>query len=161
MLDLLAILPPPNDLEDALRLAVVLAIPVSAILGIAAWATVVGHAKQRRLEREAYYRGELNKKLAEEGRLSVTELLSAREDELRQQWLKRREAFKGAGIVIAALGLAMVAGMGAAGEEEALIAGFVPMFLGGALLGYGTLLYPSWSSVRGRHEQRDGGPKST
>ena len=141
-------------LEDSIAWNVqslgILLIPVSAIIGFATWASVVGFARQRRLEREAYYRGEVNKKLVEEGKLSVPQLIAAREEEMHRQWLKRREAFKGAGIVLAALGLAIVAAMGAADNDEAMGAGFVPMFLGGALLAYGTGLYPAWETVRGK-----------
>ena len=143
--------------SDDLMMAVLL-IPIAGIIGFSVWASVVGFARQRRLEREAYYRGEVNKKLVEEGRLTVADLVAAREDELRRQWLKRREGFKGAGIVLFGLGLAIIGGMGAANEEEGMVAGLVPFFLGSSLLAYGLWLYPRWETVRGKREPGAGGP---
>lgn len=105
----------------------VLMVSIFSFLSVASWADA------RRREREAYYKSELLKKIAEStaaGANSAIEVL--REDE-RMQARRRREGARGGGLVMIGIGLsALLAGLNH--QEPIWLVGAIPLFIGAALL---------------------------
>ncbi len=99
---------------------------------------------ERRREREAYYRSETLRKIAESqgaGSVSVVEFL--REEE-RNAVHRRREGQKLGGLVTIGVGIGMMIFLRAMerNEEPAYLVGLIPLFVGVALLGYAYFLAP-------------------
>ncbi len=112
-------------------------IALFSFLGVASW------SEARRKEREAYYRSETLKKIAEssgEGAKSALELIREQE----KNAVKRRlEGMKIGGLVTAALGIGvMVLLRGLVREEPVYLVGLIPLLIGVALLLYPLLLAP-------------------
>jgi len=131
----------------------IVAIIVVAIFWLAlfCWLTVVGWAKQRRKEREAFYRHETEKKLVDTGGASVDQLLKLRYDEDCKRWALRREGLKLGGLITAAAGLGLVLAppLLKTGKLSISALGWIPLGIGVALLLYAYLLYPQFSGELG------------
>jgi ferric-dicitrate binding protein FerR (iron transport regulator) len=102
---------------------------------VAAW------SEARRKEREAYYKSETLKKIAEssgEGARSALELLREQE----KNAVKRRvEGMKLGGLVTAAAGIGIIALLhGIVHDEPVYLSGLIPLLIGLALLLYPFLL---------------------
>jgi hypothetical protein len=112
-------------------------IAVFSFLGVASW------SEARRKEREAYYRSETLKKIAEssgEGAKSALELMREQE----KNFAKRRlEGLKIGGLVTAAIGIGVMVFLhGVEHEEPVYLAGVIPLLIGVALLIYPLMLAP-------------------
>lgn len=116
----------PNSLSSAL----ILLIPIVATLGIAVFLTVVGWAKQRRLEREAFYRSQLHQRMLERDQLSVEYLEKERAQRWRMTWQRRRDALRLGGFLLLAMGAALFVTLSVVGDSEAPPVGFIPAALG-------------------------------
>lgn len=108
------------------------------------WLTVVGWAKNRRMEREAYYRYETERRLLDKGAAGATQILRLRQEEERARWLKRRESLKLGGVLLATLGAGILVGLQFVdtGDLSLSGAGGIPLIIGAALLLYAYVLYP-------------------
>lgn len=116
-----------------------LAIPIAcfSFLAVAIW------AKNRRLEREAYYRNETLKKIAESQGPSANAALEFLREHEKIEAVRRLEGLKLGGLVTIAVGLGFLTVLWATGSSRhALVAGFVPFLVGLALLAYAYLLAP-------------------
>jgi hypothetical protein len=113
------------------------AIAVFSFLAVASWSDA------RRREREAYYRSETIKRIAEAqgaGAAAALELLRA-EDKIAAG--HRREGIRLGGLVTTFVGIAvMVLLLGLELEEPVYLAGLVPLAVGAALLIYSYFLAP-------------------
>lgn len=129
--------------EDATTTMALIAVAVIYV-ALFCWLAVVGWAKHRRLEREAYYRHETEKRLLEKGEAGARQILSLRNEEERTRWLRRREGFKVAGLITTALGAAILVSLQIidTGEYSLAGAGGFPLIIGFTLLLYAYLLYP-------------------
>ena len=112
-------------------------IALFSFLGVASWSDA------RRKEREAYYKNETLKKIAEssgEGARSALELLREQE----KNAVKRRlEGMKLGGLITAAVGIGLMVFLhGVEHEEPAYLVGLIPLLIGLALLIYPFLLAP-------------------
>jgi hypothetical protein len=112
-------------------------IALFSFLGVASW------SEARRKEREAYYKSETLKKIAEssgEGAKSALELIREQE----KNAVKRRlEGMKIGGLVTAAVGIGLMVFLhGVEHEEPAYLVGLIPLLIGVALLLYPLLLAP-------------------
>jgi len=127
-----------------------MALPMFMFLSIAAIAlfsfvAVATWSAERRREREAYYKSETLKKIAESqspGGASALELLREQE---RIAARRRREGQKLGGLITAAVGLGMMiflAGVGRNDPEPAYLVGLIPLLIGAVLLLYGYFLAP-------------------
>ena len=117
-------------------------IALFSFVAIAAW------ADSRRREREAYYKSEMVKKLAEgEGPRAGSALEFLREQE-RFRMQRQREGIKLAGLVTAATGLAVLPLLWAlVPGQPVYLAGLVPLLIGLALLAHVYILAPKeWES---------------
>jgi hypothetical protein len=109
-------------------------------LGLWAFVSIVTWADVRRREREAYYKHETFKKLAEmpvEGGLALL-----REDE-KQAWRRRREGMKLGGLTSAASGIGLMVFIYAmVPDRPGYLVGVIPLLIGIALLAYSYVLAP-------------------
>jgi hypothetical protein len=127
-------------MEPVALLFSVVAIPGVALfsfLAVAVW------AGSRRKEREAYYRSEVLKKIAEaQGSGSATALELMREDQ-RAADHRRREGTLLGGLVLTGVGLALMVFLKALiSDAPVYLCGLMPLFIGFALLGYSYFLAP-------------------
>ena len=112
-------------------------IALFSFLGVASWSDA------RRKEREAYYRSETLKKIAEssgEGAKSALELMREQE----RNFVKRRlEGMKIGGLITVAVGVGLMVFLhGVEHEESVYFVGLIPLLVGVALLLYPLLLAP-------------------
>jgi len=112
-------------------------IALFSFLGVASW------SEARRKEREAYYKSETLKKIAEssgEGAKTALELIREQEKNFAK---RRNEGLKIGGLVTAAIGIGvMVFLRGIVHEEPVYLAGVIPLLIGVALLIYPLMLAP-------------------
>jgi hypothetical protein len=117
----------------------VASIALFSFMAVATW------SKERRREREAYYKSETLKKIAETqggGGSSAIEFLHENE---KYAALRRREGLKLGGLVTIAVGMSMMIFIKAADRNDpdpAYLVGIIPLFIGAALLGYAYFLAP-------------------
>jgi len=125
-------------------------LPLFAFLSVTmiacfSFVTVAVWSDQRRREREAYYRYETVKKIAESpgsGNSSAVEFL--REEE-KVSARRRRETQKLGGLITSAVGLALMGFIKAMDQNDrvpAYLVGLIPLMVGVALLAYAYLLGP-------------------
>jgi hypothetical protein len=118
-------------------------IPIIGSIALFSFLAVTTWADARRREREAYYRSETLKKIAEssgEAARSAMELLREQE----KNAVKRRlEGLKLGGLVTAAVGIGVMALLrGLVHDDPAYLAGLIPLLIGLALLLYTFMLAP-------------------
>lgn len=115
----------------ALAVPVVGSIALFSFLGVASW------SEARRKEREAYYRSETLKKIAEtsgEGAKSAMELL-LEQDRIAAR--RRLEGIKLGGLITSAVGIGMMIFLRAMERvEPAYLVGLLPLLVGAAMLIY-------------------------
>ncbi len=118
-------------------------IPVVGSIALFSFLAVASWSDARRREREAYYKNETLKKIAEssgEGARAAIELLREQE----KSTVKRRlEGMKLGGLITAVVGIGvMVLLHGLEHDEPVYLAGLIPLLIGVALLTYAFLLAP-------------------
>jgi hypothetical protein len=111
------------------------AVALFAFIAVASW------SDSRRKEREAYYRSETLKKVAEsQAGASVLELFR---EEQRYADRKRREGLKIGGLLNIAVGIGLMIFLRSLVHEEPVyLVGVIPLLIGAALLGYALFLAP-------------------
>ena len=115
--------------------APVMMIGVFALLSISAWSNA------RRKEREALYRAELMKKVAESAGAGGTTVLEMLREDERASRKRRREGQKFGGLVAVATGLGIMAFLSVIERHEpAFMVGLIPLFVGLAMLVYAYLI---------------------
>jgi hypothetical protein len=118
-------------------------IPIVGSIALFSFLAVNGWADARRKEREAYYRSETLKKIAESsGEAAKSTLELMREQE--KNFAKRRlEGLKIGGLVTTAIGIGVMALLrGLVHDDPVYLAGLIPLLIGVALLAYPFLLAP-------------------
>jgi hypothetical protein len=121
----------------AIMVPIVGSIALFSFLGVASWSDA------RRKEREAYYRSETLKKIAESsGEAGKSALELMREQE--KNFVRRRlEGLKIGGLVTTAVGIGVMALLrGLEHDDPVYLAGLIPLLIGVALLIYPFLLAP-------------------
>jgi hypothetical protein len=113
-------------------------VPIVGSIALFSFLAVASWSDARRKEREAYYRSEMLKKLAEtsgEGARAAIELLHAEE---RTAAIKRREGIKLGGLITLAVGIALMVFLRYAAQDDpgAYFVGLIPALIGAALLVY-------------------------
>ncbi len=111
------------------------AVALFSFVAVASWADA------RRKEREAYYKSETLKKVAEsQAGGAVLELFR---EEQKVEDRRRREGLKLGGVVNLAVGVGLLIFLKALVHEEAVyLVGVIPLLIGAALLGYVLVLAP-------------------
>jgi hypothetical protein len=115
----------------------VASVALFSFLAVSVWADA------RKKEREAYYRGETVKKIAESQGAGATSALELLREQHRIATLRTREGVKLGGLIMAAVGIGvMVMLRGLERQEPVYLAGLVPLLIGVAMLTYGYFLAP-------------------
>jgi Flp pilus assembly protein TadB len=97
----------------------------------------------RRKEREAFYKAETMRRLAESSGDGAKAALEMLREQDRQQRLKVREGMKIGGMINLAVGIALVIFLRALiGNEPVYLCGLIPGFIGIAMLIYALFLAP-------------------
>lgn len=116
------------------------AVALFSFIAVASW------AEERRKEREAYYRSEVLKKVAEtQGGAAVVDLFR---EERARELTKRREGLKLGGLINIAVGVGLMVFLGSMETGAVAMAGLIPLLIGVVLAGYG------WLSGRGEPGSR-------
>jgi hypothetical protein len=98
---------------------------------------VASWANARRREREAFYRSEVLKKLAESGESGSAAALEMFREQQRIGHQNRLETQRLGGLILAAVGLGLMPLLkGVASHEAAWLSGLIPALIGAALLIY-------------------------
>jgi hypothetical protein len=131
------------DMDNNAVGVVAVAIPVVGSIALFSFLAVAAWSDARRREREAYYKNETLKKIAEssgEGAKAAIELLR----EQNKSVTKRRvEGMKLGGLITAAVGIGVMALLhGLVNDEPVYLAGLIPLLIGLAMLTYTFLLAP-------------------
>ena len=126
---------------DVQQIILAIVFPVMLIC-LFSFASVAMWSNARRKEREAFYRSETMKKVAESGAGGTAVLDMLREQE-RTSRVRRREGYKLAGLVAVASGVGMMAFLSVIERTQPVfMAGLIPMFVGVAMLAYVFLMVP-------------------
>jgi hypothetical protein len=136
----------------------VVLIPVVFFIGLFSWGAVESWAEARRKEREAFYKSETLKKVAEaQGPAATAALEYLREQERdaaqrrseaeREKARRRREGLKLGGLINIGLGIALMVFLRALlhslpHSEYVYLSGLIPLSIGVALLTYVYFLAP-------------------
>jgi len=112
----------------------VLTICIFSFVSIAVWSNA------RRREREAFYRSEMVKKLADSAGTGGTTVLEIMREQERAALRWRRGGHKLGGLIAIAVGLGLVVFLAPlASRQPIFLVGVIPMFVGVALLAYAYL----------------------
>jgi len=118
-------------------------IPIVGSIAVFSFLTVTIWSDARRKEREAYYKSETLKKIAEssgEGARGAIELIREQQTSSAK---RRLEGMKLGGLITAVVGIGVMALLhGLVRDEPVYLAGLIPLLVGAALLTYTFLLAP-------------------
>jgi hypothetical protein len=118
-------------------------IPIVGSIAVFSFLTATIWVEARRKEREAYYKSETLKKIAEssgEGARGAIELIREQQTSSAK---RRREGMKLGGLITAVVGIGVLALLhGLVRDEPVYLAGLIPLLVGAALLTYTFLLAP-------------------
>src|SRR5215470_1167693 len=111
-------------------------VPIIGSIALFSFLAVASWSDARRKEREAYYKSEMLKKLAEtsgDGTKAAIELLHSEE---RRAAIKRREGIKLGGLITLAVGLTLMVFLRAVATDDPGVfwVGLIPASIGAALL---------------------------
>jgi len=131
-----------NQLFPIFMFLSVASVALFSFVAVAVW------FESRRKEREAYYKSETLKKIAESGAGGDTALEFLREQEkIRER--QRREGLRLGGLITGVVGIALMIFLRAMAhdphtgvEPEVYLVGLIPLLIGGVLLLYSYLLAP-------------------
>lgn len=132
-----------NGVAGIVSIISIFAVPVVGSIATFSFLGVTTWAEARRKEREAYYRSETLKKIAEssgEGARSALELMREQDRRAARRVL---EGLKIGGLVTTAVGVGVMALLhGLVHDTPVYLAGLIPFLVGVALLIYPFLLAP-------------------
>jgi len=115
----------------------VASVALFSFIAVASW------SESRRLEREAYYKSETIKKIADSATPGATAALAFMQEQENIALRKRREGLRVGGLSTVAAGFALTIFLAAAAHGgPAFTLGLIPTFVGAALLLYSYKLAP-------------------
>ncbi len=120
-------------------------IPIVSVICVFTFISIASLANARRKEREAYYKSETLKKIAESQGPGATSALELIREEKRIAARKRREGQRMGGLVMLAIGIALTPFLWVVldpGDKGVALVGLFPMLIGVALLVYSYVLAP-------------------
>lgn len=125
------------DSSNAVPVAAIF-VPIVGSIALFSFLAVASWSDARRKEREAYYKNEMLKKLAEtsgEGTKAAIELLHSEE---RRAAIRRHEGIKLGGLITLAVGLTLMVFLRAVATDDPGVfwVGLIPASIGAALLLY-------------------------
>jgi hypothetical protein len=125
----------PRDILAAILTSVIM-ISIFTFVTVAAW------AEQRRREREAFYRSEVLKKLADSTGGQVQQVIELMREQEHNEERRRREGGRLAGVIVTGVGLGMSAMLALLAPGKIWGIGLIPLLVGLALLLYNYGLAP-------------------
>jgi len=127
-------------MHDATYLFLFLSVASVALFSFVA---VASWADARRREREAYYKSETLKKIAEAQGAGASSAIEFLREETKHAAQRRREGLKLGGLVTMAVGIGVLIFLRAiANDEPVFFVGLIPLLIGVALLTYSYFLAP-------------------
>ena len=125
-------------------------LPIFLFLSVASVAlfsfvAVVVWSTERRREREAYYRSETLRKIAEGQATGGTSAIEFLREEEKNAARRLREGQKLGGLIVLAVGIGLtifIKGVSRNDPSPAYLVGLIPLLIGAALLAYAYLLAP-------------------
>jgi len=123
---------------------VAVAIPVVGSIALFSFLAVASWSDARRREREAYYKNETLKKIAESSGVGASAAIELLREQEKNAVKRRLEGMKLGGLITAVVGIGvMVLLHGIANDEGPVyLVGLIPLLIGLALLVYAFLLAP-------------------
>ena len=118
-------------------------VPAVGANALFSFLAVVGWAAERRRERETYYRYEFRKRLVESGQMSVADLKELQQYETESENQRRRQGILTGGMIVAGTGLGLLVGLRFIEGDAVWMVGYIPLFIGVAMLLYALLLAPN------------------
>jgi hypothetical protein len=116
---------------------------LAVVIGFFSFLAVAIWAKNRRLEREAYYKNETLKKIAESQEPSANAALELFREQEKIRAVRSREGRKLGGLITSAVGLSLFPLLRAVHPHEPIyLVSLIPLLIGVALLAYAYLLAP-------------------
>ena len=125
--------------------SLVLFIPIVSVICVFTFISIASWADARRKEREAYYKSETLKKIAESQGQGATSALELMREEERIAMRRQREGQRTGGLVAFAVGVALMLFLWAIldrGDKGVALVGLFPLLIGVALLFYSYVLAP-------------------
>jgi Flp pilus assembly protein TadB len=126
----------PNQYLVAIVITSVIMISAFTFVSVSAW------ADQRRREREAFYRSEVLKKLADATGTQAQQVLEMMREQDRDAERRLREGMKLAGLIMTGVGIGLIAMFALLTSNGTWGIGLIPLLIGLALLVYTYVLAP-------------------
>lgn len=123
--------------NDALALAVL----VVGVVAIFSCITVMSWLEKRKREREAYYRSETLRKVAEMPGGSPAAVMDCMREQERETASRRREGLRLGGITLVAAGIGLMILLKSL-DGAPFLTGTIPLLIGAAILVYAYVLEP-------------------
>lgn len=120
-------------------------IPIVSVICVFTFISIASWADARRKEREAYYKSETLKKIAESQGPGATSALELMREEERIAVRRQRQGQRMGGLVAIAVGIALMPFLWFvldSGDKPVALVGLFPMLIGVALLFYSYVLAP-------------------
>lgn len=120
-------------------------IPIVSVICVFTFVSIASWADARRKEREAYYKSETLKKIAESEGPGATSALELIREEERIAVRRQRQGQRLGGVVAIAVGMALMPFLWFIldpGDKSVALVGLFPMLIGVALLFYSYVLAP-------------------
>jgi hypothetical protein len=112
-------------------------------IAVFSWLAVASWSDARRREREAYYKSEVLKKVAETPGAGAVSALEIMREEERNAERRRHGGLRLGGLICLAVGIGMMVFLRAMERSEpAYLVGIIPLLIGVALLAYSYVLAP-------------------
>jgi ferric-dicitrate binding protein FerR (iron transport regulator) len=112
-------------------------------IAVFSWLAVASWSDARRREREAYYKSEVLKKIAETPGAGAVSALELKREEERIAERRRHGGLRLGGLITLAVGIGMMVFLRALEHEQPVyLVGLIPLLIGVALLAYSYLLAP-------------------
>ena len=123
--------------------AFALLIPIVSVIAVFAFVSVANWADARTKEREAFYRSEVYKKLADSTGPQVQQVLAVMREQERNTERKGRDGLRLGGLVVTLVGIGLIAMLTILEPKGSVWAvGLIPLAVGTALLLYADVLAP-------------------
>jgi hypothetical protein len=116
---------------------------VATIVSVFSFVSIAVFVEQRRKEREAFYRAELFKKLAESTAEQAQRVLEVMREKDAAAERRQREGMKLGGLVVTAVGVGLMAMLKLMEpNEQAWAVGLIPLLIGVVLPAYSYVMAP-------------------
>lgn len=124
-------------------------IPVTTLLAVFSFLAIVSWSDARRREREAYYKSDMVKKVAESQGTGANAAIEFLREQEQIGNRRRRDGLRLGGLITAVVGIGLMILLGALAQDKSLgipqgtyLAGLIPLFVGLVLLVHAQFLAP-------------------